>query len=282
MKKILKYFIIFLAFIGVIISISRPTSAKYFALEFGDIWDVKFSKFSTYAAEFVVGDETKKTDSDNVYWQSGNLWGAGEPENQNQNLNNWTEADAYRINNLQEVAFSAKNITDHDVMIIFEIDIYFFKNSDILMNFIVQNTSSNAYQNLRGGIDINGKTVTSKHFINGNYSELRNYYKSTFIFNPYEYYKKVELENKQLNFGDTDNSGVLSENEYNAFSSINASAPNEAYEKPSLEECFILSKNEKAEFNISVFDQTGKGCTDKSVYSKITMKAIVSPYSTSA
>ena len=60
MKKILKYFIIFLAFIGVIISISRPTSAKYFALEFGDIWDVKFSKFSTYAAEFVVGDETKK------------------------------------------------------------------------------------------------------------------------------------------------------------------------------------------------------------------------------
>ena len=120
--------------------------------------------------------------------------------------------------------------------------------------------------------------MTSKHFIYGNYSEMKNYYKQSFTFNPYEYYKKVELVNNKLNFGDTDNNGILNQDEYTNFTPYNDSTPNESYEKPNLEECFILSPNEKAEFNISVFDTTGTGCTDKSVYSKITMKAIVSPY----
>ena len=75
MKKFLRFIVVLLAFVGVVISISKPTAAKYFSLEFGDIWDVKFSKYSIFAEEFIVDPNTEKEDANGVYWESVNLWG---------------------------------------------------------------------------------------------------------------------------------------------------------------------------------------------------------------
>ena len=255
------------------------TNAKYAALEYGDIFNVKLSKYAK-TVEFEIGEGTKGK-GEGTYWESGNLWGAGEPTG-NQNLNNWTGANGYFISDLENVAFSAKNSTDHDVMIVFEVSIIFFKNSDILMNFILQNTSTNRYQNLIGCVDISSGSPESKYFPVSSDKSYKNFNKQTFTINPYEYYKKIELINQTLNFGDTDNDGFVNENEYSSFEPYNHAAPNEAYEKPNLLNSFILQPGETAEFNISPHQYVGNGSTEKSIYSEIEMKAIISPYSTSA
>ena len=61
------------------------TNAKYAALEYGDIFNVKLSKYTTNV-EFEIHDGTEKNEEGkDIYWESGNLWGAGEPTG-NQNL----------------------------------------------------------------------------------------------------------------------------------------------------------------------------------------------------
>ena len=273
--------ILFTCFTFILLFNIGLTNAKYAALEYGDIFNVKLSKYATNV-EFEIDKDTEKNESGkDIYWESGNLWGAGEPTG-NQNLNNWTGANGYFISDLDNVAFSAKNSTNHDVMIIFEVSIIFFKNSDILMNFILQNTATNRYQNLIGCVDISSGSPESKYFPVSSNGSYKNFNKQTFTINPYEYYKKTELINQTLNCGDTDNDGFVDRDEYSSFDPDTDDAPNEAYEKPNLLNSFILQPGEIAEFNISPHQYVGNGSTEKSIYSEIEMKAVVSPYSTNA
>lgn len=274
--------ILFTCFTFILLFNIGLTNAKYASLEYGDIFNVKLSKYTTNV-EFEIDKDTEKNESGkDIYWESGNLWGAGEPTNGNQNLNNWEGANGYFISNLEEVAFSAKNSTNHDVMIIFEITIIFFKNSNVLMNFIMQNTATSRYQYLTGCVNLNKGNPESKYFPVSSNLNYKNYNTQTFTFNPYDYYKKTELINQTLDFGDKDNDGYVDRDEYSSFEPYTASAPNEAYEKPNLLNSFILQPGEIAEFNISPHQYVGNGSTEKSIYSEIKMKAIVSPYSTNA
>ena len=273
--------ILFTCFTFILLFNIGLTNAKYASLEYGDIFNVKLSKYATNV-EFEIDKDTEKNESGkDIYWESGNLWGAGEPTG-NQNLNNWEGANGYFISNLEEVAFSAKNSTNHDVMIIFEITIIFFKNSNVLMNFIMQNTATSRYQYLTGCVNLNKGNPESKYFPVSSNLNYKNYNTQTFTFNPYEYYKKTELINQTLNCGDTNGDGNVSTSEYSSFTPYNDAAPNEAYEKPNLLNSFILQPGETAEFNISAVEYIGNGSTEKSIYSEIKMKAIVSPYSTNA
>lgn len=272
--------ILFTCFIFILLFNIGLTNAKYAALEYGDIFNVKLSKYTTNV-EFEIDKDTEKNESGkDTYWESGNLWGAGEPPDGV--VNGWTEGQNYTISQLESVAFSAKNSTKHDCMIIFEISIIFFKNSDVLINYTLQNTATNKHQYLIGCVDVYKEDATSKYFPISGLGSYKNYPKRGFTINPYEYYKKTELIEQTLNCGDTNGDGNVSTSEYSSFTPYNDAAPNEAYEKPNLLNSFILQPGETAEFNISAVEYIGNGSTEKSIYSEIEMKAIISPYSTSA
>lgn len=272
--------ILFTCFTFILLFNIGLTNAKYAALEYGDIFNVKLSKYTTNV-EFEIDDGTEKNEEGkDTYWESVNLWGAGEPPDGN--VNGWTEGQNYTISQLESVAFSAKNSTEHDCMIIFDVKIIFFKNSDVLINYTLQNTATSKYQHLIGCVDIDKGTAASKYFSVAGLEEYKNFRKQGFTFNPYDYYKKTELIEQTLNYGDTNGDGNVNTNEYSSFEPYNDAAPNEKYEKPNLLNYFILQPGESAEFNISAVEYIGNGSTEKSIYSEIKMKAIVSPYSTSA
>ena len=131
-------------------------------------------------------------------------------------------------------------------------------------------------------VDVYKEDATSKYFPISGLGTYKNYPKRGFTINPYEYYKKTELINQTLNCGDTNGDGNVNREEYSDFSPYTDAAPNETYEKPNLLNSFILQPGETAEFNISAVEYIGNGSTEKSIYSEIKMKAIVSPYSASA
>ena len=265
----------------------NTTNAKYNILEFGDIGNVRFTKYTTYTDEFVVENNDLK-DKDDV--KSDNLWGADVPE-QNVNLNNY--GPDYKIEMLEKVAFSARNATNNDsVVTSFEFMIYTFPNSDFTLEFTLINTAiASSYQEITGSVVIKGTNVSSYQFNDPstpnapfnlefyNYVETRTvnsdgtvtigknnkFYTIIVKVNPILYYERVTISGNNGNY--TLNNTSADTN--NGVKYINPT------EKEVLENFYVMDPGEAHEFNIQV-NVTGKGNGSgaKSIYSTIKMHAI--------
>ena len=85
------------------------TNAKYVALNFGDAFDIRFTKLTVFAENFVVRDTDWIKDGKEVdQVDSKNLWGA---------LNGGNQSD-YNLDDLENVSFSAINAMKNDRMLI--------------------------------------------------------------------------------------------------------------------------------------------------------------------
>lgn len=283
MKKI-KYLIVIFSSIILSILLIDSTKAKYYSLEFGDIGNVHFTPFSTFAEEFVITDE-KLGDKDELV--SDNLWGANPPPS-GTNLNNYGEA--YKIEQLENVAFSVRNATDSDITLShFEFMIYTFQNSDYSLNFELLNTAkTDDYQNITGTVTIKGTTVSSYQFNDPSnptdpdnlnlleYVETlppegstepgiaKNYYTLTVNINPIKYYKRVTISGSEGNYT-LDNKNADTKEGVPYVNDI---------EKENLETYFVLRPGQIFEFNIRVnVNPKNNNSGAKSVYSTIKMHA---------
>ena len=265
----------------------NTTNAKYNILEYGDIGNVRFTKYTTYTDEFVVENNDLK-DKDDV--KSDNLWGADIPQ-QNVNLNNY--GSNYKIEMLEKVAFSARNATENDSLVAsFEFMIYTFPNSDFTLDFTLINTSiASSYQEIRGSVVVKGSNVSSYQFNDPstpddpfniefyNYVETRTknsdgtvtigkntkFYTIIVKVNPILYYERVTISGNNGNY----TLNTTSADTNNGVKYIN---PNE---KEVLENFYVMDPGEAHEFNIQVkVAEKGNGSGAKSIYSTIKMHAI--------
>ena len=217
-----------------------PTAAKYQIIEFGDIFHVNFTKFSVFAEEFVVDDDK---------WESDILWGkdTGLP-------------GSYTFENLKNVAFSARNNVDHDVIGSFTVSIFLFKNADSTLTIELSNTSSSStVNNIVGTVIVNKGSVSSNNFIvtDDNKSD-GNFNKFTFTINPLDYYKTVTVNNNSTGnwwLNNTEGS-VINDFEYS-----------------SLETYFVMNPGEVFEYNINISNVDGNNSGDKSWYPAVKMYA---------
>lgn len=105
--KIKRFLFICFTFL-ILVNISF-TNARYVAKEFGDVFNVKLSKYSVYAEDFVILDsdwlDGDGNEKDIV--ESKKLWGV--PDNGG--------TTGYQLKDLQDVAFTVSNRTTSDIMI---------------------------------------------------------------------------------------------------------------------------------------------------------------------
>ena len=136
------------------------TSAKYVSLEYGNILNVNFSRFTSFAEEFIIGVNGTYDEETGVY-ESDELWGA-EDELGNGSIQQW--APDYKIDKLNEIAFKVRNGTpDVIALSAFVIEIYLFQSSKLDLTFTIQNTATQkAYEHVQVYVTMNKYTITSK------------------------------------------------------------------------------------------------------------------------
>ena len=235
-----KLYVILCSLFTVFSIVILPTAAKYQTIEFGDIFHVNFTKFSVFAEEFVVEDDK---------WQSDVLWGT-----------ETNKPGSYNFEDLKNVAFSARNNVDHDIIGSFTVSIYLFKNSDSTLTIELANTSSTSkVNNIVGTVRINKGKVTSNNFgVSDDNVSNGNFNKFTFTINPLDYYKTVTV-----NSNSTGN-WWLNNTEGNTINT---------FEYTSLEEYFVMNPGEVFEYNINISNVDGNNSGDKSWYPSVKMYA---------
>ena len=235
-----KLYVILCCLFTVFSIVILPTAAKYQVIEFGDIFHVNFTKFSVFAEEFVVEDDK---------WQSDVLWGTESGKE-----------GSYNFEDLKNVAFSARNNVNHDVIGSFTVSVYLFKNTDSTLTIELANTSSPLQiNNIVGTIRVNKGKVTSNNFEVVNDSKPSgNYDRYTFTIDPLDYYKTVTVNSGSTGTWWTSNS------EGNIINT---------FEYTSLEEYFVMNPGEVFEYNINISNVDGNNSGDKSWYPSVKMYA---------
>lgn len=257
MKKILIRVSIFFLLIFNLALIILPSSARYISKDFGYVWNVLFSKYTVFADDFIINQDTYNETTGE--YESKELWGA-DTEIGNGNLQQW--APEFKIDKLNHVAFTVRNATSNDITLSqFTIKLYMFKNSDGTLQYTLTNTSSTKdYENIVGSVGFKKSGGTTaldgdSQFI-VSVDNTSDYTIMTISIDPAEYYRRVLLQDNVLNVNNND--GTVNNEEL-----IN------------LEKYFVIKPGGTAEFNVSVLNNFGNGSTSHSVYSEIKMSARV-------
>lgn len=144
-KKKSKILFIFSLFTMLLIS-STPTYAKYYATFRGDAWKTGFSIYTIVSEGFSILDDNiidhDNNDSTSDQATSDALWGTESGDG------------SFTLGSLSDKAFKVQNLSDHKILIQFEVVINLFAISDWFasdMPFVITNTFTD--ESIEGIID---------------------------------------------------------------------------------------------------------------------------------
>ena len=257
--KIKRFLFICFTFL-ILVNISF-TNARYVAKEFGDVFNVKLSKYSVYAEDFVILDSDWLDEDGNAkdIVESKKLWGV--PDN--------GSTTGYQLKDLQDVAFTVSNRTTSDIMVSnFIISLSVKNNLTSDLNITLTNTlTESSIEQIKGSIHFqhngNKSDVSSSHF---NINSTGNSYDGNpihqFLINPLDYYKNVNVTN------------TSNPDEWWKTTTTNGSIND--FEQDNLDTYFIIHPGQTFEFNVDVTATTDKnnaGVT-QSVYTDVRMTVV--------
>ena len=264
---------LFICFTFILLININLTNAKYVSLEYGDIFNVRLSKYSVYADDFVIFDhDWYQTDANGDYILDANgnkimkdiveskkLWGV--PNNGG--------TTGYQLKDLQDVAFTVSNRTTSDIMVSnFIISLSVKNNLTSDLNITLTNTlTESSIEQIKGSIHFqhngNKSDVSSSHF---NINSTSNSYNGNpihqFLINPLDYYKNVNV------------TSTSNPDEWWKTTTTNGSIND--FEQNNLDKYFIIHPGQTFEFNVDVTATTDKnnaGVT-QSVYTDVRMTVV--------
>lgn len=250
--------LLFLCFTFILMLTLSDTNAKYVALNFGDAFDIRFTKLTVFAENFVVRDTDWIKDGKEVdQVDSKNLWGA---------LNGGNQSD-YNLDDLENVSFSAINAMKNDRMLIsFSIYLSLKNNTTTTLNITLTNTLTTNYnEQIKGSVSIvhngNKADVSSSYFATRATGEnYGNGPVSEFYINPIDYYNKVKAS---------------STGNETWWKTLNTTEGVNEFEVKTLDNYFIMEPGQACEFNLKIEldGNANSAAIGKSFYTEVNMHA---------
>ena len=249
---------LFLCFTFILMLTINNTKAKYASINFGDAFDIRFTKLTVLTDDFIVRDTDWIKDGQELdQVDSKNLWG----------VNNGGNASDYNLDDLQNVSFSAINSMPSTRMLVsFSIYLSLKNNTTTTLNITLTNTlTENHNEQIKGSVSI--KHNGNKADVSSNYFETlatgesySGYPISQFYVNPIDYYGKVSASST----GNT-----------NWWQTLNTTEGVNTFEKTTLDHYYIMEPGQACEFNLKI-DLAGNAngsAIGKSYYTEVRMHA---------